>query len=240
MKVIDAQAATPLYQQIYDSICEEINSGLYGVGKKIPTEKELCEIYKVSRVTVRGALSKLVEQGLVQQISGKGTFVKKQVFIESEFAHGSFTKSCLLMNQKPSTKLIYKKKILASPIIAKRMKIKVDDSLYCISRLRMVNDIAAIVENDYFYSNFDFIMDADLENKPILEIIKENTGLNGMRFSDVFEVVYTTEEQSQLLNCPKYYPLLGVYQTYYSERNTILYYNEQRIRSDIYKYKTSS
>ncbi|MDF2699554.1 MAG: gntR [Haloplasmataceae bacterium] len=65
----------PAYIEIYNDLFSKIMSSEYKMGDKLPTEKELCDIYFVSRITVQKALQKLVDKGLLARISGKGTFV---------------------------------------------------------------------------------------------------------------------------------------------------------------------
>lgn len=71
----DGKAAIPLYQQVIDIIKNEISSGAYKAGARIPNEFELAESYKVGRVTVRRAIEELVQQGYLTKRQGKGTFV---------------------------------------------------------------------------------------------------------------------------------------------------------------------
>ncbi|WP_257301263.1 GntR family transcriptional regulator [Parafannyhessea umbonata] len=54
---------TPLYQQVMDSIKDDVDSGKYQTGQRIPSEGELSQIYSVSRITVRRAVSELVDRG---------------------------------------------------------------------------------------------------------------------------------------------------------------------------------
>lgn len=67
----DGKAAIPLYQQVIDIIKNEINSGAYKAGARIPNEFELAESYKVGRVTVRRAIEELVQQGYLTKRQGK-------------------------------------------------------------------------------------------------------------------------------------------------------------------------
>lgn len=67
----DGKAAIPLYQQVIDIIKNEINSGAYKAGTRIPNEFELAESYKVGRVTVRRAIEELVQQGYLTKRQGK-------------------------------------------------------------------------------------------------------------------------------------------------------------------------
>jgi GntR family transcriptional regulator of arabinose operon len=66
-----------LYEKIYRTIKQEISSGKYEVGDKIPTEKEVMSRFSVSRLTAKNAINLLAEENLVQRTPGKGTFVSK-------------------------------------------------------------------------------------------------------------------------------------------------------------------
>lgn len=65
----------PTYIQIYEDYYKKIIDGVYKEGDQLPTELEICKKYYVSRITVKNALQKLVDKGLICRISGKGTFV---------------------------------------------------------------------------------------------------------------------------------------------------------------------
>ena len=72
-------ASNKLYIQIYHQLHEAIVSGRYQVGDKLPSEKELCQAFSVSRVPVREALCALELNGLVDSIQGGGVYVKAQL-----------------------------------------------------------------------------------------------------------------------------------------------------------------
>jgi|YNPMSStandDraft_1061717.scaffolds.fasta_scaffold21491_3 DNA-binding GntR family transcriptional regulator len=65
----------PLYQRIETQLREAIAEGRYPVGSLLPTEAELCERLRVSRHTVREALRRLKDAGLVERRQGAGTLV---------------------------------------------------------------------------------------------------------------------------------------------------------------------
>lgn len=65
----------PLYMQIYNRLKEDILAMKYSAGKRLPTEKELCDMYHVSRITSKNALNMLAEENLIVRIKGKGSFV---------------------------------------------------------------------------------------------------------------------------------------------------------------------
>lgn len=71
------QNVMPIYMDIYRDYYNKIMDGDLKEGEKLPTEVDICKQYFVSRITVQKALNKLVEQGLITRISGKGTFVSR-------------------------------------------------------------------------------------------------------------------------------------------------------------------
>ncbi|WP_311283426.1 FadR/GntR family transcriptional regulator [Paenibacillus macerans] len=69
-------SSNKLYIQIYDQILSEILSGSFEVGDKLPTERELCAQFGVSRAPIRQALSALEMNGYIYSRQGEGVFVK--------------------------------------------------------------------------------------------------------------------------------------------------------------------
>lgn len=75
---IDRSGSAPLWRQILSDIEFEIRSGLIGAGQKLPSELELTRRYGVNRHTVRMALLKLADKGLVVSRQGVGVFVTNE------------------------------------------------------------------------------------------------------------------------------------------------------------------
>lgn len=75
----------PLYRNIYRHLVEQIHSGSYLPGDRIPSEKELSRQFKVSRITTKHALEILSGEGKIVRVPGKGSFVaepSRQVELE--------------------------------------------------------------------------------------------------------------------------------------------------------------
>jgi GntR family transcriptional regulator of arabinose operon len=65
----------PLYLRIYTALKGRIEAGEWNYGAMLPAENELCEIYQVSRGTIRQVLAGLEKDGLVRRERGRGTFI---------------------------------------------------------------------------------------------------------------------------------------------------------------------
>lgn len=74
---INRDVPIPYYYQLEGLLREQLRHGRWTPGEQVPSEKQLCEIYSVSRTTVRQAIGHLVTEGLLYHVKGRGTFVRK-------------------------------------------------------------------------------------------------------------------------------------------------------------------
>ena len=73
---IDPTGPVPPYKQIAEIIRHRIASGEYAKGTRIPTESEMVETWEVARTTARRAIALLREEGLVDTVPQRGTYVR--------------------------------------------------------------------------------------------------------------------------------------------------------------------
>src|SRR5574339_405081 len=64
---------------VYEQLKENIANGTWAPGSKIPSETELTKSFNVSRVSIRSAIQKLRDLGIVVTYQGKGTFVSENI-----------------------------------------------------------------------------------------------------------------------------------------------------------------
>ena len=76
MTKIDPTGPVPPYKQIAEIIRERIASGEYRKGTRIPTESEMVETWEVARTTARRAIALLREEGLVETVAQRGSYVR--------------------------------------------------------------------------------------------------------------------------------------------------------------------
>jgi GntR family transcriptional regulator len=72
---LDRSSFVPLYYQLQELVKEQIESGAWRPGDRLPSEPELARRYAVSRVVVRQALAILQDDGQIVRVQGRGTFV---------------------------------------------------------------------------------------------------------------------------------------------------------------------
>ena len=76
--LLDKESPVPMYVQIEEHLKNRIKQGEFTVGMAIPSERELTEMFDVSRMTVRQSITNLVTEGLLYREKGRGTYVARQ------------------------------------------------------------------------------------------------------------------------------------------------------------------
>src|SRR5690625_5973380 len=74
-----------------DTLIKEMDQGVYKEHEKLPSEREFCDLYQLSRITVRQALQELELEGYIYKLHGKGTFVAPKSYNQNLVKLYSFT-----------------------------------------------------------------------------------------------------------------------------------------------------
>jgi LacI family transcriptional regulator len=77
---IQPDSPTPIRSQLKELLVQEIRSGRFQPGCRIPSEREIAEIYGISRASVRESISELLNLGMLFRTVGRGTFVSPDPF----------------------------------------------------------------------------------------------------------------------------------------------------------------
>lgn len=208
----DGKAAIPLYQQVIDIIKNEIDSGAYKAGARIPNEFELAESYKVGRVTVRRAIEELVQQGYLTKRQGKGTFVnapKLKRKIRQKDDVQSFSDACRVNGMEPGACVISRKILPADSTEAQFFGVPVGTDLICVERVRTADGVPVMLENNiYVYEDNAYLSTASLSNQSIFEFVRNRTGRTPA-FTDpcTLEIACASPEVARLLAVPVGEPL---------------------------------
>ncbi|HBT15682.1 MAG TPA: GntR family transcriptional regulator, partial [Firmicutes bacterium] len=137
--MLDEKAPVALYYQLKEILLEKIKNNEWPINGKIPTERELCEIFKVSRITVRQALYELEKEGYLYRKQGKGTFVTAPKIEQRLSSFYSFSEEIRKMGYTPSTQVVGFDLVTADDEVAKYLNIAKEVSVYSIRRLRLAN-----------------------------------------------------------------------------------------------------
>ena len=187
------------YKQVLHYLEEEINSGRIKVGEQIPTEYELCEKFKMGRMTVNKAVNVLVQNGIIRRTAGKGSFVVRKVS-KSISTMRSFTHDMEKVGMKAGSKLLSFKLMKASsvPTVAAELHVDSDTELICFERLRYGDDIPIALSQTYLLASYFPEFNPGVLNKSLDEYF-EQQNIDTTGFIIRVQALMATKTEKQLL-----------------------------------------
>lgn len=231
------------YEQIALDLQDKILSGKYKENEQLPLEKEMCEHYNVSRITIKKAVDKLVMSGLVIKRRGSGTFVKS---VDNENVHeiskskqfSGFTNAYL--DKKVTSKIIDFKVVNPTEEIAKKLKMNSSDFVYYICRVRYADNEPYVIEYTYMPIDIVIGLKRDILEKSIYEYIEKKLKLKIKSAHRTVRALLPTELEQEYLEASKYTPLLEVEQIGFLDNGQPFEYSKARHRNDKFEFKSIS
>jgi len=157
---INKLITTSIYKQIADSITQAIDRGDLKYNDKLPTEKEICQAFSISQTAVKMAYEKLIQEGKIKRIKGKGTYVTNRKMYHSTLHH--FYELELLAENTESQ---YNQKIIMFDRKAKdygahrELKLDKKDVVYQINRILRDGQNHVLLQKIFFpkkyYAGFE-------------------------------------------------------------------------------------
>lgn len=139
---------TPLYLRVQEQLRSAIRVGKLKPHDALPGERDMAEALGVSRVTVRKALAGLIDEGLLIQRQGSGTFVAQPPRrVEQALSRlTSFSEDMRLRGLTPAVRWLAREVSLPTPEEAMRLSISPNDNVSRLKRLRLADDVPMAIE----------------------------------------------------------------------------------------------
>ncbi|MDR0297828.1 MAG: GntR family transcriptional regulator [Streptococcaceae bacterium] len=129
----------PRYTQIHDQIQLDIEAGIYPVGGRLPSERELSQAFQVSRATLRQALRALCDEGILEQRVGSGTFVVGNRVKEAMHGTTSFTEIVSAQGKEATSKVISYQRVQANSAEAEKLGLRIGAAIVRMERIRFAD-----------------------------------------------------------------------------------------------------
>lgn len=228
----------PLYFQIVEDITKKIGDGFYVIGHAIPTETELTNIYKVSRITIRRALQDLISSGLIFTKQGKGTFVAKPKAIQNLNNVSNWAQTIKALGMEPYTEEVKFEEMPANTEIKNKLNIELGIKITKIERIRYADNEPMCIMTNFLISDMvPNIIEIDLRGSISLYEILEN------KYNFVLKSAIETVEaknanafESDILKVAKNKALLNVTRLTYNNNDIPIEIVKTISRGDRYSY----
>jgi len=235
--MLDSSSPIPLYYQLKSLLEEQIRSGMLKPGQKIPSENELCEMYRISRTTARQALNELVQAGKLTRTQGRGTFVT-DLHVKKPVAQLSgFTQDIERQGMRPFSKVLQFAAVIPPFEVAKTLGLKPNEAAIILKRLRGVDEKVLGMDIVYLsFSRFHEVLKHDMENQSFYNLLETEFNVVPTRSVDTIEAITLRGELAKILEAPDGMPALLLEEYVFDQDERLFEYCVNYFRGDRYVF----
>lgn len=232
--MINKFSNVPLYSQLKNLIIDKIENGEYPEDSKIPSEQELCDMYNISRPTVRQAITELTNNGYLYKEKGKGTFVapsKSRIDIKN---YSGFTDS-ILDSQVPGERDILSADVINSQDLKKLEEIfgMSSENFAQVKYLtKNGSDVFSLNVSYIPLGYFPAIIEDIKQKKPSYDILRGKYPLIPVRTKSTLEVIFTDQSDAQHIQVQMGQALIKIENVLYSKSGQVVEYVVSKYRAD--------
>lgn len=212
----------PLHAQVADYVRERIYEREWGVDRPIPSEHELMDLLGCSRGTIQKGIRQLVDEGLLVQQRGRGTYVTRPVMARASSGHLlSFAEAMGEQGIDHRTCVVRRELREASPLCASRLGIEEGARYLFLERVRSVRGRPVMfIESHLNLGACPGLERAGLEREAVFAAIERTSG-RGIGWSEVtYSACVAGRRRGELLACDEHAPVLQMEQLVHLDDGT--------------------
>lgn len=237
MSPLNKKNRQPLYFQLKSLIDQRIDSGEWKPGTQVPSERELCDQFKISRITVRQAIAELVNEGRLTRWHGRGTYVAKP-HVEQKLSHlTGFTQDMQARGQQPGAHVVEIEVRPAPNHVARALQIKAGEPVIVLRRLRLADGEPMSVETSHLLDRLCHeLVSENLENRSLYKTLSDKFDLHPARAEQQMRAAACAPAEAKLLGIRRGSPVLHIHRTTYTHDNLPFEFVESVYRGDKYVF----
>lgn len=233
------------YDSIYQDLKKKIESDEFPYQELLPSENTLIQLYDCSRNTVRRAVSKLVADGYVQTMQGKGVRNIYRPTDQTAFTIGeieSFQESAIRNGQVPRTQVVLFTELTADDMLAARSGFPKGSELYYLQRLHYLNDKPLILNHNYFLKSVVPDLTREIAEHSIYNYLEQELHITIVNSKRIMTVEKVTEIDEKYLDlCTNDYNCMAVITSFtYNNEGIMFEYTQSRHRPDYFRFQDNA
>ncbi|MCA1023623.1 GntR family transcriptional regulator [Halobacillus litoralis] len=225
----------PMYYQIEEFLKREISEGTFQAGDMIPSERELSERFQVSRMTVRQAVSNMVNDGILYREKGRGTFVAEKKIEQPLKGLTSFTEDMKLRGMTSASRLLSFDVMQAPQDIASKLKLE-EGEVYAVKRIRFADRQAMAVETSFLPVSLLPDLTEDIVQGSMYEYMEHVLDLTISHARQEIEARAADENEGTELQIEAGAPVLHIERCSYLDNGIPFEVVKSTYRADRYKF----
>lgn len=219
----------PAYIRIHDAIKKEIDGGIWEIGQRLPSERDLADDYEVSRMTLRQAITLLVEEGILERRVGSGTYVASHRVQEKMRGTTSFTEIVRSQGKSPSSQVVSYQRKPANDTEIQQLQLKASDYVVRMERVRYADNVPLVFE----VASIPEKLIREFKREDITEHFFQTLTDNGYEIGKSQQTIYAknaSERVANYLKVPKNHAVLALTQvSYFTDGRPFEYVHSQYV-----------
>ncbi|MBS3753112.1 MAG: GntR family transcriptional regulator [Anaerolineales bacterium] len=231
----------PLYIQVANWIRAKVVTGEWPEGYKLPPEVDLAKDLQISRGTLRHALSILIENHIIEQTHGKGTFVGSAI-LEQNWAYKLTTTSEELnwMGIPFETEVLKLTQMKVSDErIISLLHLKPEQEIIFLRRLRRIAGLPVVLHETYFpAAMYPGLLKIDFTNETMTGTLENTYDLSVTRADHTISAIYADQSIASILEINHGEPIIYDEHVLFNANDVALEFTKGYFRGDRFRLKT--
>lgn len=225
------------YIAIYNDLVKKIQSNVWPISSKIPSENDLAAVYTTSRETIRKALNLLSQNGYIQKVRGKGSIVIAINKFNFPVSGISSFKELAESLQMPSKTLVEELEFVGKDHeIHSTLNANQQDQVWKAIRVREISGEKVILDKDFFNGSYVPMPSKKVCEDSIYNYIENELGLTIGFAQKEIVVEEPTEKDRNLLDLEGFYNVVVIKSLVYLDDTSLFQYTESRHRPDKFRF----
>ncbi len=240
--------------EVATELKRRIDHGVYSAGQKLPSEREITEEFNISRSTVRGALSRLQAENIIDIVPRGGAFVKSHSDkitvgpsspaiangLELKRA-GSFIRAMEAQGKQTIVRFIEPSSIIPlGEELGAKMDTSADTKVLRRYRVHLVDRVPyRILDSYYLASLLGDLLGKDEGYIPLFKWLREHTGLRAAKAFEKMSIRMPSQEEATLLNISRSQPVVDMDRWVWTNNEILFEYSRIIANAALYEYTYS-
>lgn len=242
---LQRRTATPLHCQLGAALAREVRTGRFRPGQQIPSEREICEAYGVSRATVRQTISDLVAAGLLMRVPARGTFVAGPRIDQDLTRVVRFSEAVSAAGYAPSSRLVRIHRLTATTAVSQALGLPAGERVVVIEMLSLADGAPLAFYRIHLPGETGeptarAVFAAEAEGRVtfglVLEHVRRVAGLEPAQVVQTYEATAAAAPIARALDIPEGAPIIASTRTVLTASGAPITYDAAYYRGDRYRF----
>jgi GntR family transcriptional regulator len=227
----------PRYYRLKELLRQRVRAGEWAPDTPIPSERELCEQYGISRMTARQALTELVNEGVLYRRQGLGTFVGRPRIAQQLLRLTGFTEDMRARDQRPGAAVLSAELCPADARTAEVLRLKPGQAVVRLRRLRSADgEPLAIETSTIAFFGCERLLEEDLAANSLYQILETRFRVSLQEAEQEVEAGLAGDEDAALLGVDPGSPVLRIRRLTLDDRKQPVEFATSVYRGDRYTF----